>query len=284
MAERTTNEFITLLRQNSGISAVKAYYDSEAARLTSESFATEAPNVPVKIYTSNEDGTYTATDIEPLIYSSLHYSSMSAGKVRNIETPTVVEGQYFISTIYDPRVASVFLNGSLLMPNDIDYTATPNSITLTSPIEKTNGEIDELQIISGAILPVTLDTKPIYVATLSEMLNTNPAGASTVIWTDNNRGGIFNYDTSRIAENDSGTVFNGWVRLFNGAVNAKWFGDMNLELTYEKASLVSQSVEVDVGAYNLDANIIDFTGVKFHAFGTVTIDTNLTLSVTNITI
>jgi hypothetical protein len=37
-------------------------------------------------------------------------------------------------------------------------------------------------------------------------------------------GGIFYWDSSRAAENNGGTVFDGWVRLFDGAYNVTWFG------------------------------------------------------------
>ena len=38
------------------------------------------------------------------------------------------------------------------------------------------------------------------------------------------RGGLFLYDKNRAGENDKGIVVNGWVRVFNGDANIKWFG------------------------------------------------------------
>lgn len=37
-------------------------------------------------------------------------------------------------------------------------------------------------------------------------------------------GGTWIYDDARAAEDDDGTVVNGWVRLFDGPVNVTWFG------------------------------------------------------------
>jgi len=45
-----------------------------------------------------------------------------------------------------------------------------------------------------------------------------------VVVSDIDRGGTFVYDSSKSAENNGGTVFNGWVRQYDGAVNVKWFG------------------------------------------------------------
>ncbi len=61
-----------------------------------------------------------------------------------------------------------------------------------------------------------------YVDTITDM-----AGVDINIYTSvivrEGRGGVFNYDPARIAENDGGTVFNGWVRQYAGAVFVKWF-------------------------------------------------------------
>ena len=37
-------------------------------------------------------------------------------------------------------------------------------------------------------------------------------------------GGIFQYDETRSDTNDGGTLIDGWVRQYNGAINIKWFG------------------------------------------------------------
>jgi hypothetical protein len=52
-------------------------WEAEAEKLTADSYATEAVGVPVKQYTSNGDGTFTATDVVPTVYSALHYIDSS---------------------------------------------------------------------------------------------------------------------------------------------------------------------------------------------------------------
>lgn len=62
---------------NAGIATTKASesqlhaWESEASRMTSDSYATEPEDVFVKVYTSNADGTFTATDTTE--YSSFHW-------------------------------------------------------------------------------------------------------------------------------------------------------------------------------------------------------------------
>lgn len=56
----------------------KVAWESEAEAMTSDSYATEAHTVLVKEYVSNNDGTFTGTDV-PGMYSSLHYSIEAAG-------------------------------------------------------------------------------------------------------------------------------------------------------------------------------------------------------------
>jgi len=66
----------------------------------------------------------------------------------------------------------------------------------------------------------------IVVADIDELLllNTNKEINTTAIVKDSNRGGVFNYDGAQSGVNNGGTIFNGWVRQYDGAVNVKWFG------------------------------------------------------------
>jgi len=81
----TTEPVITYLA-TSGANATAAKleaWNAMAERLTADSYATEASGVFVKIYTSNDDGTFTATPTTE--YSALHYSIVSSGdKVANV--------------------------------------------------------------------------------------------------------------------------------------------------------------------------------------------------------
>jgi len=56
------------------------------------------------------------------------------------------------------------------------------------------------------------------------LLNTNKEINTTAIVKDSDRGGVFIYDGAQSGVNNGGTIFNGWVRQYDGAVNVKWFG------------------------------------------------------------
>jgi len=65
------------------------------------------------------------------------------------------------------------------------------------------------------------------IAVAVDTINDFPLDASdgdTVIVRDLNRGGTFIYDSSKVAEHNEGTNFNGWIRQYDGTVNVKWFG------------------------------------------------------------
>ena len=65
------------------------------------------------------------------------------------------------------------------------------------------------------------------IAVAVDTINDFPLDASdgdTVIVRDLNRGGTFIYDSSKVAEHNDGTNFNGWIRQYSSAVNVKWFG------------------------------------------------------------
>jgi hypothetical protein len=52
----------------------------------------------------------------------------------------------------------------------------------------------------------------------------SPNDGDVVVVRDLDRGGTFIYDSSKVAEHNDGTNFNGWIRQFSGPVNVKWFG------------------------------------------------------------
>lgn len=154
----------------------------------------------------------------------------------------------------------------------------------------------ETQSRGGNPLPITRINPTeilgaIVVSTIAEMealVIADLGDTKTVIVQDNSRGGIFTYRVDNTLTSDNGTIFGStvidsyWVRQYSGPINVKWFGDTSLEQTFKDASDVSQSVEVDVGTYTLDLDTIVFTGIKFHSFGVVTINTNTTLTVVNL--
>ena len=83
----------------------------------------------------------------------------------------------------------------------------------------TQNEIDIAAIASGEIFVIENIAE---LATISSSISTvNVRGYYTA---GDGGGGIFNYDASFIATNNGGTIINGWVRQYSGAMNVCWFG------------------------------------------------------------
>ena len=80
--------------------------------------------------------------------------------------------------------------------------------------------------------------------------------------------------------NSTNNTTGSWKALYSGAVNVKWFGSLSVEASYIKAAAVTtDSIYVPAGSYTLDANTVDFSAVKFHSDGDVTISVNTTIVV-----
>jgi hypothetical protein len=73
-------------------------------------------------------------------------------------------------------------------------------------------------------MKITKNAIKFHVDTVDELANLPGEDKQVCIVSDKDRGGVFVYDSSKSNVNDGGTVFNGWVRQYDGAVNVKWFG------------------------------------------------------------
>lgn len=60
---------------------------------------------------------------------------------------------------------------------------------------------------------------------------------SIAIVKDLDRGGTFIYDSTKVAEDNQGTNFNGWIRQYQAAVNVKWFGAVGDSTTDDTTSI-----------------------------------------------
>jgi len=86
----------------------------------------------------------------------------------------------------------------------------------------------------------------IVVADIDELLllNTNKEINTTAIVKDSNRGGVFVYDATQSGVNNGGTIFNGWVRQYDGAVNVKWFGAKE-DSAFDSTTAITNALAVD---------------------------------------
>jgi hypothetical protein len=116
---------------------------------------------------------------------------------------------------------------SLSLPST-DVTMTPE-LPATLPDGylkvKDDGTGYEYSLFTGATFEdlVTVDT----VANLDD-IDTNLFTVAVV--KDLIRGGLFIYDSTYASINNDGTIFNGWVRQYEGAIKTEWFGDLTNNL------------------------------------------------------
>lgn len=83
----------TQAASDSGVSAevaLQASYEATAKEMTAASYAEEDEDVPVIIYTSNGDGTYTGTPTLPAQYSAKHWKLKAELLVSTIDTANVL--------------------------------------------------------------------------------------------------------------------------------------------------------------------------------------------------
>ena len=99
---------------------VSAGYEVEAGRLTAQSYAEQTEDVFVDEYTSDGDGTYTATPTTD--YSSLHWAAKAAASAASILT--LAEGTYTPVVSSDPE-------GTATFPSPLRYTRVGKYVTVT---------------------------------------------------------------------------------------------------------------------------------------------------------
>lgn len=78
--------------------------------------------------------------------------------------------------------------------------------------------------INVIFLAIFNTNKVFTVDTIEDMLLLSAINDDAVIVKDLNRGGTFIYDATQSAVNNGGTIFDGWVRQYSGAIKLRWFG------------------------------------------------------------
>jgi hypothetical protein len=144
-------------------------WNAEAEKLTADSYATEAEDVFVKLYSSDGDGTFTATDTTE--YSALHWAakSQSSSELDSIIANSVqltggVGSQGTLTWNNDEETLDLIQNGAVLQLGQEIQVSGKN----TSGSIITNGTVCMATGTDGAsgnihIEPYTLVTDPRYI-------------------------------------------------------------------------------------------------------------------------
>ena len=97
------------------------------------------------------------------------------------------------------------------------------------------------------------------VATINDFPTVGIQDGDTVIVKDANRGGTFIYRSADVATNNGGTIFNGWCRQYEGAVNVKWFGvstGSNISTQLQLILDEHDNVYIPSGVYTVNNTVI----------------------------
>ncbi len=152
------------------------------------------------------------------------------------------------------------------------------------------GFVDNVNIVAANIansIGENIGVLSLNRATIADMIAIpNPSTDLTCIVTDKNQGGTFVYDSTQSTVNNGGTIFNGWIRQYSGAVNVKWFGAdhtgtedsskaFNLLINFLEVSstndswkdLLGLSIELSKGTYKIDSDIVFDSFTHFNIIG-----------------
>lgn len=104
----------------------------------------------------------------------------------------------------------------------------------------------------------------VFVDTIADLLSLDVDLYSNAFVKEDGRGGVFIYDATQSAVNNDGTIFNGWVRQYDGVVNVKWFGAVGDGVTDDTTAIQAAIDAVEVvgggtvffpaGTYRIDKN------------------------------
>jgi len=105
------------------------------------------------------------------------------------------------------------------------------------------------------------------VDTVADMEALIPTGATASAYDklvcvvrDLDRGGTFIYDSTKVADDNQGTNFKGWIRQYSGAVNIKWFGakgdgSSDDSVLFISALSIATSLYIPSGSYKINITI-----------------------------
>lgn len=110
---------------------------------------------------------------------------------------------------------------------------------------------------------------PFSVANIGDLSAIDTNKYKTAIVKNIDTGGVFIYDSTKSTINNGGTIFNGWVRQYSGAVSVKWFGakgdgvtdDKNaFKLLFNSATSYTD-IYIPSGTYNVTVGVSDLTDI-----------------------
>lgn len=112
--------------------------------------------------------------------------------------------------------------GDLTIPFSFKTATLPSNISTT--LTMLHGDNMPNWTLSSRDMPIVVDTVADMEALIVDTANKSRYDNIVCLVRDNNRGGVFVYNSAEEVNNDQGINFNGWIRQFSGAVDVRWYG------------------------------------------------------------
>lgn len=143
--------------------------------------------------------------------------------IRDVVYPKVTEIKENLDIVAE-NIDDVNTNANNIESIKTSATIKVNIVSVSENIEKINNVSENIERIAEASDFAYRTDLIVPVETIEQMLSLTPLDKDIAMVKDLNRGGTFIYDVTQAAINNDGTIFDGWVRQYSGAVNVKWFG------------------------------------------------------------
>jgi hypothetical protein len=140
-------------------------WEAEAFKLTADSYANEPENIAVKIYTSNGNGTFTATNTNPVEYSAFHWKEKAVA-VANVSMDSLND----VDT-------SGKQNGDALVYNSTTDTWEAASISTPTPTVTITSTLNENTTVNDGLI-TDYNSDFVYVITADNGVISNVNGAT----------------------------------------------------------------------------------------------------------
>ena len=255
--------------------ADKTYVDTALSSKTDKTYVDSQLTLKANktdVYTKSE--TYTKQESSGLVNNSISTALTPVNTSLDLAKRGTAN-RYDSSLTYNSGERVVLTNGDIVKSTIDGNTNDPN-VNMVGWVD-TN---DAGQIFDESGKTQQEINNMLRLSLVSDLPSTGFNGQIAMVY-DDLRGGKFYYDPARSAENNGGTVFNGWVRKYFGSVYLEWFCETDPKTTdcsiyMERALSVTKGVKAGgrdflftgrVGIPDTDQNNYAQRTIKIHGDG-----------------
>jgi|GEM_PF-3016935 len=240
--EQLTDDKISIAISGAGYQIVGDFADVVKVQITSENQVYTSKSVvghEDALWRTNQILPYTPTGGDPVAAPEQgKWVAVAQGELKSIARSLNVPDNAVMYGLPGETIDAA--KQYIFNPNNQTTYGIPASVGAGEVIVSVVG--DQLETDLPAFYDLIRTGFPYEISSVSGFANV-PSGVFSVVVTDVNRGGLFVYDATRSAENDNGTVFNGWVRQFTGGRSVRWWGASDAAGVLNNSAEVQQAID-----------------------------------------